>query len=350
MQNKKNILVTGTGGRSVGSGIIHTLLYSTEEVRKRWRVIATDANPFSWGLYKADYGELLPYASDPGYIDKLTRLVDKYEIDCIIPGTQVEGEYLVNNLEKFPRTIILANRKELYPYMMDKYFMINELRRLGINYIETVKLNDWKYIVDKYGFPIVIKPTKETGGSKGLFIICDLKQLEQILHSINKKSNQCVQPYIGSSEDEYTVGVLTDKNGDLIDSIIMKRKLIGLSLLDTKKIKDKSYSISTGYSQGFIVKDEKIREFCENLAIKINSIGPLNIQLRIENDKIFVFEIHPRFSGTTPIRADVGFNEVDILLRNFIYNEKFSRINYQYNVAAIRAFEHVIVPMKEMIK
>jgi len=36
-------------------------------------------------------------------------------------------------------------------------------------------------------------------------------------------------------------------------------------------------------------------------------------------------------------------------LRNYLYNENFGTINYQYDVAVIRAFEHVIVPINEML-
>jgi carbamoyl-phosphate synthase large subunit len=109
--------------------------------------------------------------------------------------------------------------------------------------------------------------------------------------------------------------------------------------------------VSTGNTQGFIIKDDGIQSFCESLALDLGSVGPLNIQLRIDEKtgEPYVFEIHPRFSGTTPIRADVGLNEVDILLRNKLFSESFDRQNYRYDVAAIRAFEHVIVPIEDLV-
>jgi carbamoyl-phosphate synthase large subunit len=121
-----------------------------------------------------------------------------------------------------------------------------------------------------------------------------------------------------------------------------------LSLLTSKNVGGRRYAVSTGYSQGYVVKHDLIQRFCEKLALRLGSRGPLNIQLRMSEGVPFVFELHPRFSGTTPIRADVGFNEVDILLRNYLFGEKFSRLDYKYNVAAIRAFEHVIVPIEQM--
>ena len=54
--------------------------------------------------------------------------------------------------------------------------------------------------------------------------------------------------------------------------------------------------------------------------------------------------MHPRFSGTTPIRADAGFNEPDVLLQNFLDGEPFGRLGYRSDLVAIRAFEHVLVP------
>jgi len=80
----------------------------------------------------------------------------------------------------------------------------------------------------------------------------------------------------------------------------------------------------------------------------VESRGPLHIQLRADGERIVVLELHPRFSGTTGIRASVGFNEVDVLLRNFLDGAPIGRVPYADGVAVIRAFEHVVVPVSEM--
>jgi carbamoyl-phosphate synthase large subunit len=121
-----------------------------------------------------------------------------------------------------------------------------------------------------------------------------------------------------------------------------------LTLGIERDIAGKRYALSTGYSQGYIIKDPFIQSECEQLAIKIGARGPMNIQCRVSDGKVFVFEVHPRFSGTSSFRADVGFNEPDVLIRNFCGNEQFSRLQYRANVAAIRAFSNVIVPMEEL--
>ncbi|MFL2580178.1 MAG: ATP-grasp domain-containing protein [Parvicellaceae bacterium] len=344
---KKNILITAVGGRSVGSGILHALTRNTSEVINRWNIIAADADTFSWGLYKVDNSILLPFANAINYLQSITNAIEKYKLDAIIPGSEVEANVLARNKHLFNIPII-ANSQNLMPLMMDKFATVKKLKELGLPTIPTYKVEDYKQALEEFDFPIIVKPTTGTGGSKGVSIVLSKTELSNTLDKLSKNSGYCLQPLIGSEEEEYTVGVLSDKKGKIIDSIVMKRKLIGLSLLDTKEFGDKKVSISTGYSQGFFVKHKKIQDFCENLALSIESKGPLNIQLRIHKNEIYVFEIHPRFSGTTTMRADVGFNEPDLLLRNELYNEKFNRLNYQFDVAVIRAFEHVIVPIDKM--
>jgi carbamoyl-phosphate synthase large subunit len=314
--------------------------------------VAADANPFAWGLYKADAAALLPLASSPAYLPAVRSLIAEYDIDAIVPGTEAENEPLLRNAATLRPAVVIANRLDLLPLMLDKFAAATKLKELGYAVIPTVPVADWPQVATNFGFPLIVKPTRETGGSRGLHLVRDENELKRLLPFLDERTGPCVQPYIGDSEGEYTVGVLSDFSGHLIDSIVMRRKLIGLSLLASMSSADTRCELSTGYSQGFIVRDSRIQAFCEQLAIQLDSRGPLNIQLRLDRrtKHPLVFEIHPRFSGTTPIRADVGFNEVDVLLRNALLGESFGRLAYRTNVAAIRAFEHVIVPIDRLLQ
>jgi len=48
----------------------------------------------------------------------------------------------------------------------------------------------------------------------------------------------------------------------------------------------------------------------------------LGFQSKSGDDRSFVFDINARFSKTTSIRAAGGVNEVDLLIRDFVYGEK----------------------------
>lgn len=345
---KKNILVTAVGGRSVGSGILHALTRTSPDVVARWNVVAADAESFAWGLYKTGQRVLLPLANAENYERELERIIHEFRIDAVIPGSEPEVFRLAPVTDRFPVPVI-TNRAGLMPLMQDKYQASQKLRELELPVIPTIPIEEYKTLLGDFDFPWVIKPTRGTGGSRGLKLVVSEQEVQDVLNELPENSGVCVQPYIGSDDSEYTVGVLTDSKGKLIDSIVMKRKLIGLSLLDTKVVKGVRHSISTGYSQGYFIEDKKISSFCEDLALQLNSCGPLNIQLRVHGDRIYVFEIHPRFSGTSTMRADVGFNEPDVLLRNVLFGEEFSRLDYTNNVAVIRAFEHVVVPIDQML-
>jgi len=62
---------------------------------------------------------------------------------------------------------------------------------------------------------------------------------------------------------------------------------------------------------------------CEKIALALGARGAINIQCRVSGQKVFPFEINPRFSGTTSLRAMVGYNEPDVLIRNHVLKESF---------------------------
>jgi carbamoyl-phosphate synthase large subunit len=65
----------------------------------------------------------------------------------------------------------------------------------------------------------------------------------------------------------------------------------------------------------------EVRAECERIARALRPLGPCNIQLRTGRQGPTCIEINARFSGTTPIRAHFGFNEVDAFLRNHVLGE-----------------------------
>ena len=81
--------------------------------------------------------------------------------------------------------------------------------------------------------------------------------------------------------------------------------------------------LAGGFSQFVECEEyEDLNQKAQQIAKAVDSKGPLNIQCRIMNGGLYVFEINPRFSGTTPFRTLLGFNEADILM-----NKSFNNIN-----------------------
>ncbi len=338
------VLITGVGGRSVG----HQVLQAVQLAGKRYRPVAADAAAFSYGLYGVERRYLLPPGYSPEYLDAVRRIVMKEGIVAILPGTQPEVDVLSHNTESLgvgchlianPSGIVeMAKRKEILAQWLEANSIYTPRGATG---------EGWMNLAKECGYPLVAKPTEDTGGSRGVALLNDEEEVEIYLQSFPAEKI-LFQEYVGCMNSEYTVGVMISREGKIIDSIVMHRILSGLSLGTKREINGKTYALSTGYSQGHIRKHPQIQSACEELALKLGARGPLNIQLRLHHGKVYVFEVHPRFSGTSWIRAQVGFNEADTLIRNFVFGEQFARVNYQTDVAAIRAFASVIVPSKDM--
>lgn len=341
------VLVTGVGGRSVG----HQILSALQRVRDRYRLVAADADAFAFGLYVADARYVLPKATDRRYLESVFEVVGREGVQVVLPGT--EAELLVLSAARAELAArgcaLIASDPDVVTLCLDKARLSSWLTDHGYDAPLTSRPNEWQALATRSGFPIVGKPSQASGGSRGVALLADEAEVREFIQDNERRGTAVIlQEYVGSAESEYTVGVLTDRDGALIDSIVLHRHLLGLSLGASRIINGKTYALSTGYSQGFIETYPPVAELCESLTQALGIRGPANIQLRVQNDAIKVFEVHPRFSGTTSIRAECDFNEPDVLIRNALNGEVFGRLAYRRNVAAIRAFQSVIVPIEDV--
>ena len=146
------VLVTGVGGRSVG----HQELHALSLVREKYRIIATDIENFSFGLYLADAAYLLPRADAPDYIPAVQELVAREQIRVILPGTELEVRELVSGrafeargclvLASSPDVVHLcSNKVRLYGWLQANGFVVlrtaPHLRRDGTDWWQTPRFH-----------------------------------------------------------------------------------------------------------------------------------------------------------------------------------------------------------------
>ncbi len=328
----------------------HQVLHALSLAREGYRLVATDVENFSFGLYLADAAYIVPRADAPDYIPAIRELVTQERVQVILPGTEPELRSLVRVAQHFKNLncTVVASSLEVVHLCSNKLRLYQWLQTNDFLVPRTASAKDWRGLAEEAGFPLVGKPTEESGGSRGVAILTNEAEVEDYLADQKDSREVLLQEYVESPDEEYTVGVLVSRSGELIDSIVIHRRLLGLSLGTHRRWNGQTYVLSTGYSQGSIVKHPHLQEVCEQIAMKIGIRGPANIQCRISAHGVTILEVHPRFSGTTSIRAEVGFNEPDTLIRNFVYGQAFGRLEYRSDVAAIRAFRNLIVPLTAM--
>ena len=351
MSSSNNIivLITGVGGGGCGEQIAKALRMA----KTPYTIVGTDMSPTSMGLHTVDKSYLVPPANDGSYVSRVLDICEKENVRVLISGSEPELLKISENRSKFEerKILLLINTPNVLKTCMDKWQAHSFLETNGFDCPrslligEDVDLENLANIGDILGLlPVIIKPAVASGGSANVFIAQDREEFAFFVRYLRKQGlKTIVQEYVGSYDEEYTVGVSTDiSNGGLIGSIAVKRQILsGLSnKIKVKnrypgRIREDILVISSGVSQGMIDDFPDVRHYCEEIALKIGSKGPMNIQCRKAGGRVYAFEINPRFSGTTSLRAMVGYNEPDILIRKHILGEDISNIEYKKGIIVL---------------
>ena len=298
-----SILVLACGG-NVSHGILKALSLSTITCR----VVGADIAPMKSGLYTVDRAYISPWAHEPGFMPWLLETCTTEEIDVILCGAEpvirVLAEYQNEIREQTGATCIVSDLESLM-IGDDKLDCCRWLEAQGFVGPAYAPLDDQRSLgrlVEAHGYPLVAKP--RTGGSAtGHYLL----QNETDLAYVAQKRDYVVQQYIGSPEEEYTVGCFCDRSGQLAGSIAFRR---GLQDGASVHVEAGAYP--------------EVREEAERIVTRLKPRGPCNVQLRMHEGRPMCFEINVRFSGTTPVRARFGFNEVEVAIRHFVMGEEIS--------------------------
>ena len=311
MKIKLNILVTGCGG-DIGQSIGKILLLSNY-TNKLFGIDISDKNPSTFIYPNFSLG--LP-CSDPKYLDELISFTKINLIDIIIPASEPELRFLSERkvLTMIGKSKLITASSLSLEIGFDKYKTAKFLESSELPFPKTILNKD---LVSLTEFPIILKSKCGNGGKNNYLI--NTKE-EYTFYSKKSKEDLIVQEFIPSTKGEFTCGLFRSKSGK-IRSIIFERELYG------------------GYSgYGEVVKNENIKLLLENLAISLNLIGSINVQLRFsEKNKPMIFEINPRFSSTVLFRHLLGFEDLiwsieDVLgqeINNYLDDNQIGRKFYK---------------------
>jgi carbamoyl-phosphate synthase large subunit len=159
-------------------------------------------------------------------------------------------------------------------------------------------------LIDRFG-QVVVKP-RFGFGSRGLVFSSNAAEIVAAAEKLG--ANGIVQQHVGADELEFTGAVLCDRNRKVRASLVMQRELLHGT----------SYRIHP-------VEDAELTRAVEEWAARLAAIGPLNFQFRLASQGPICFEINARFSGTTGVRYLFGYNDVELALRHFVFDEPIER-------------------------
>ncbi|MBT5873760.1 MAG: ATP-grasp domain-containing protein [Candidatus Latescibacteria bacterium] len=324
-----NVLVTAVGGNGNGSQILKALVMAENGAPGYYRIYGTDRHQCMDGLALDGRFAQLPDATSPEYLPSVLKLCSHWNVDVLFPGSDAELFVFAENMESFIDlgVCVPIQRRELIEWCRTKVCIQNHMLRLGIPVPQSYS-GDTPYELNRLdNYPYILKPTENGGGSRGVYIAQDYEEIRNLFGYLKLKPESpayILQEYIGKTDSEFSVGILHDGDGVYVGGVALNRDLttnlnIAIRIRNISKRQDLGAEliVSSGISQGRIGGYLDIVEQCRNIAETLLSTGPLNIQCRVVENKVIVFEINPRLSGSTSLRALVGFNEPDLLVKRF---------------------------------
>lgn len=303
-------MIAGIAGASLGTEIAKSL-----RLAGGYRILGCDISPLAYGHFAEQFDQT--FAADAGdYIESVARLCTENAVSVIVPGgerpAQILGQAAADLAARGIR--VAQNDPAVVALASDKARCFERLHALGLPCPETLELKTPEDATHA-PLPCIIKPSTDSGGSSFVFFARSSREVE--LYAAYLLANGIVpvaQAYIPETGGEFTVGVLSLQDGTLAGSIALRRVFHNKLSVSAR---GPDFLISSGYSQGRIEDFPAVRRTCEEIALALGSRGPLNVQGRVDAEGRFVpFEINPRFSASTYLRALAGFGEVDHFLHH----------------------------------
>lgn len=333
-QHRLPVLITAIGGGGHGEQILKALKLAREQ---NYFIVGADANADCPQFALTDASAVLPLASSPDYLDALLSLCRKYAVKALFHGCEPELKLFSRHREAIRSEGIFLpiNDAAVIDTCMNKEKTNSVLSAAGFGVPKFARIRTLDDCASIDFFPVVVKPATGGGGSANVFIAQDSEELQGLalylgLHK--GRGDFFVQEYVGAPDSEFTVGVLHGMDGRYLNAIALKRFLTGALNVRTSSPNRTGRSelgprlaISSGVSQGAIGRFPEVTAQCAAIARHLGIRGAANIQCRFVDGRVMVFEINPRFSGTTSLRAMVGYNEPDILLRQEFLGETVER-------------------------
>jgi len=343
-------LLTGIGGGGHGEQILKALRLG----KLRYRIVGTDITAASANRNDVDEFAILPPARHPDYLHRLKDLAIARNVVAIFHGSEPEMMVLSEaraDLEALG-FYVPVNPPQVMAICQDKSRTLAHLAAAGFSVPMYREIVSAEQIAGFDRFPAVLKPAIGGGGSSNVFIVQSHAELEFFVsYMLSFCKKIALQEYVGTPDAEYTVGVLFGRDGQLINSIAIRR-IVNNALTTRARVPNRTgrtdlgpnLVISTGISQGEIGDWLQIRETCEAMARCFGATAPVNIQCRVVDGRVMPFEINPRFSGTTSLRALAGYNEPDILIRRDVLGEAIEN-RFGYNaITILRGLREAVVP------
>lgn len=285
---------------AVGSPLGQSIVKALQTSRLTLGIHVADISDLAAGLYLPEVRSIiLPLVKNQKYLEQLTAYIRTHNIRAIFPVIAPEHEFFAQHANYFHDmgVEILSCSPAVYQLCNDKYDSMIHLRSMGIDAPDTSLCRDddeVEQFLARNTFPVFVKP-RSGASSADIFKVHNREQLFGILR-VFPREYFVVQAFLDDSRD-FTAGVYVSRDRSLRSTLLIERELkFGLSY------------------RGTIFEDQGLSDYCLKVAEAISSYYSINVQFKIIGGRPYTYEVNPRLSSTTSVRAHFGFNEPDMIL------------------------------------
>ncbi|MEN9441341.1 MAG: hypothetical protein RLZ33_1418 [Bacteroidota bacterium] len=326
VSDKKKVVVLGSGPNRIGQGIefdyscVHGVLaakecgYETIMINCNPETVSTDFDtadklyfePVFWEhiydiiMHEKPEGVIVQLGGQTAL--KLAEKLDRYGIKIL--GTSYEALDLAEDRGRFSK--VLEENNIPFP----KYGIVESAE-------QAIELSD------ELGFPLLVRPSYVLGGQK-MKIVINKEELEHhVVDIINEMgNNQILLDHFLGGAIEAEADAICDGENVYIIGIMQHIEPAGIHSGD-------SYAVLPPYNLGDFVM-QQIEDITRKIAVALKTVGLMNIQFAIKDDKVYVIEANPRASRTVPFIAK-AYDEpyVNYATKVMLGEKKVTDFNFQ---------------------
>jgi len=290
------ILVLGGGPNRIGQGIefdyccVHAALAMRED---GYETIMVNCNPET---VSTDYDTSDRLFFEPVTLEDVLEIVRLENPKGVIVqfggqtplklarALEAEGVPIIGTT---PDAIDRAEDRERFQHMIEKLDLLQPHNATARSADEAVEL------AKKIGYPLVVRPSYVLGG-RAMEIVYKEDELRHYMKTAVQVSDDSpvLLDFFLPNAIEMDVDAVSDGDSVVIGAIMQHIEQAGIHSGD-------SACSLPPYSLSESVQDE-MREICKKMARELGVRGLMNVQLALQDDKIYVIEVNPRASRTIP--------------------------------------------------
>ncbi|NNK73397.1 MAG: carbamoyl-phosphate synthase large subunit, partial [Flavobacteriaceae bacterium] len=297
--DRKKIVVLGSGPNRIGQGIefdyccVHGVLAAAE---CDYETIMINCNPET---VSTDFDTADKLYFEPVFWEHIHDIIKLEKPEGVI--VQLGGQTALKLAEKLDRygIKIMGTSYQSLDLAEDRGHFSTLLKENDIPYPEfdtASSADEALEVADRLNFPLLVRPSYVLGG-QGMKIVINKQELEEHVVDLLRKipNNKLLLDHYLDGAIEAEADAISDGENVYIIGIMEHIEPCGIHSGD-------SNATLPPFNLGDLVM-QQIKDHTVKIAKALNTVGLINIQFAIKDDKVFIIEANPRASRTVPFIA-----------------------------------------------